>query len=63
MPTIQTALRIPADTLRRIDRVVDGLNLQRGGLTRASRTSVIIALIERTLPDVEVEQAVETLIP
>ena len=57
MPTLQTALRIPADTLRRIDRVVDGLNLQRGGLTRASRTSVILHLLEQALP--EVEQRVE----
>jgi hypothetical protein len=57
MPTIQTALRIPADTLRRIDRVVDGLNLQRGGRTRASRTSVILHLLEQALP--EVEQRVE----
>lgn len=55
MDTVQTAIRVPADLLRRIDHAVKIANRRSGGLSRASRTSVIVALIERALPEVETE--------
>lgn len=62
MHTIQVAFRLPADIVQRLDRLAEAANAA-GGLARATRTSVLVALMERTLPEVEREYALDPLKP